>query len=104
MQEVLFGQLLDIGWVTLDHTNLLPNHHLIITHTSEQAHSTQWMVLATKKIGSPDNISSYGYAKSKMQRKNDNAIYLWYLQTAKFMDIDALKHANNLNLVGKWVG
>ena len=31
---VVLGQLLDIDWVTVGHTTLLPNHHKIITRSS----------------------------------------------------------------------
>ena len=64
MPEVALGQLLYTGWVTLGHTTLLPIHHKITTHTSEEAHG----FLAIKKIGSPDHIPSYGHDRSKIMQ------------------------------------
>ena len=32
--EVVFGLLLDFGWVTVGHTTFLPNHYKIIIRSS----------------------------------------------------------------------
>ena len=51
MPEVVLERLLDIGWVTIGYTTLLPNHLIIIIRTFGRHILTQGIIFSPK-IGS----------------------------------------------------
>ena len=57
MPEVVLERLLDIGWVTIGYTTLLPNHLIIIIRTFGRHILTQGIIFSPK-IGSPDTSPS----------------------------------------------
>ena len=95
MPEVVLQQLLNIGWITLGNTTLIPIHRKNIIYSSRKAHPIN--ILGHLFTSLPSSMSSQKY-----QKKPKIAIYLWYLWTVKSMDLEARKQPESDMEMG-WV-
>ena len=68
MTEVVLGQLLDIGWVTVDHTTLLSNYYNLQKNPLFRVGISYLVDGLAQEIGALDHISFCGHVRSKMPK------------------------------------